>query len=88
MTIGNFREVVGNEGDDNLLGSDLQVLYGLEGNDTLATVEGLLPDSMATSFLVGGSGDNRYRVGNNSTAIIIENSNTDNDVGQATSIYC
>ena len=86
MTIGNFREVVGNEGNDNLLGSDLQVLYGLEGNDTLATVEGLLPDGMATSFLVGGSGDNRYRVGNNSTAIIIENSNTDNDVGQATGI--
>ena len=86
MTIGNFSEVVGSEGVDNLLGSDLQVLYGLEENDTLATAEGSLPDGTATSFLVGGSGDNRYRVGNNSTAIIIENSNTDNDVGQATGI--
>ena len=85
-SIGNLRDVVGSEGDDNILGSNLQILYGLEGNDTLATVEGLLPDGLATTFLVGGSGDTRYRVGNNSTTMVIENGNTDNDVGQATGI--
>ena len=86
MTIGNFSEVIGQEGADNLLGSDLKILYGLAGIDTLTTVEGSLPGGLATTVVVVGSGDNRYQIGDNSTTIILENGGSNNDVGQANGI--
>ena len=86
MTIGNFSEVIGNEGDDNLIGSDLQILYGLAGDDILAPVGGSSPEALATTVLVGGSGGDLYQVSNNSIAIIIENGNNDNDIGRVSGI--
>ncbi|MDJ0901811.1 MAG: hypothetical protein QNJ55_23725 [Xenococcus sp. MO_188.B8] len=86
MTIGNFSEVVGSRRADNLVGSDLEVLYSLQENDILTTVEGSLPGGLATSILVGGSEDDRYQLSNNSTTIVIENGDSDNDVGQADGI--
>ncbi|MDJ0533793.1 MAG: hypothetical protein QNJ70_15105 [Xenococcaceae cyanobacterium MO_207.B15] len=86
MTIGNFSEILGNEEDNNLVGSDLDILYGLQGDDTLTTVEGSLPEGEATTILVGGSGDDVYQANDNSTTIFIENGNSDNDVAQITGI--
>ena len=86
--IGNFRDVVGGEGADNLLGTDLQALYGLAGNDTLRAVEVPLSAGAGTLAIsaIGGSGDDTYQLANNSTTIVIENGNSDNDFGQATSV--
>ncbi|MGB5709626.1 MAG: hypothetical protein WBM44_01760, partial [Waterburya sp.] len=86
--IGNFRDIVGGEGADNLLGTDLQALYGLEGDDTLRAVEVPLPAGTTTLTIsaIGGSGDDTYQLSNNSTAIVIENGNSDNDIGQSTGI--
>lgn len=76
ITIGNFNEVLGNTGANNLVGSDLDALYGLAGNDTLSAVE-----NTEDAILLGGSGDDTYEASNNSTLIVVENGNDDNDVG-------
>lgn len=80
--IGNFLEVLGTDGFDSISGADLQIIYALEGDDVLNSYPnfggGSLPDGGETTILVGGSGDNDYQVRNNSTAIVIENNNSDN----------
>lgn len=81
----NFRLVVGGEANDDILGSDIEILYGLEGNDTLAPIEGSLMD-FSENILVGGSGDDRYQLSQKSDTMIIEHGNTDDDVLQATGI--
>ena len=90
MTIGNFAELLGNVSDfgitgfDSISGADLQIVYGLDGDDNLnSTVTlsgGNLPDGKATVILVGGTGRNNYQVRNNSTAIVIENDNNSNNI--------
>ena len=90
MTIGNFTELLGNvsnsgiTGFDSISGADLQVVYGLDGDDNLnstATLSGgNLPDGETTVILVGGTGRNNYQVRNNSTAIVIENDNNSNNI--------
>lgn len=62
MTIGNFNELLGiglgysAEGFDSLSGSDLQILYALNGDDVLNTTTtflgGNLPNGNATTILV------------------------------------
>ena len=86
--IGNFRDVVGGESADNILGVDLQALYGLEGDDTLKLIEVDLPPGATTQAItvVGGSGNDTYQLANNNTAIVIENGNDDNDIGAASGI--
>ena len=86
--IGNSKDVVGSEEADNILGTDLQALYGLAGDDTLKPVEVDLPAGVTTQSItvVGGSGDDNYQLANNTTAIVLENGNDDNDVGEATGI--
>ena len=86
--IGNSKDVVGSEEADNILGTDLQALYGLAGDDTLKPVEVDLPAGATTQSItaVGGSGDDNYQLANNTTAIVLENGNDDNDVGEATGI--
>ena len=86
MTIGYFREILGSQDVDNLVGSDLEILYGLQGNDILTTVEGSLPYGIATTIVVGGSGNDVYQANDNSTIFVIENGNTDNDVAQTSGI--
>lgn len=86
--IGNFRDIVGGESADNILGNDLQALYGLEGDDTLKPVAVDLPAGATTNAIafIGGSGDDTYQLADNNTVIAIENGNSDNDVGEATGI--
>ena len=80
MTVGNFTEVIGAEGFDSISGSDLEVVYALDGNDVLNSPPtffgGGLPEGAATTILVGGSGSNSYQIRNGSTGIVIENSNS------------
>lgn len=85
MTVGNFTELYGIGSDfgiagyDSISGSDLQIVYGLDGDDSLNSTTtfsgGNLSDGKATIILVGGTGRNSYQVRNNSTAIVIENDN-------------
>ena len=86
MTIGNFSEVVGSVGADNLVGADLEILYGLEGNDSLTAVTSSTPGVVTNTIVVGSSGDDTYQVANNSILVVLENGNSDNDFGQATGI--
>ena len=90
MTIGNFVEVLGRVSDfgitgfDSISGADLQIIYGLDGDDNLnstATLAGEdFPDGKATIILVGGTGRNNYQIRRNSTAIAIENNNNDDNI--------
>jgi hypothetical protein len=74
MTPDYLTEKVGTFNDDTLIGSNLEVLYGLAGNDTLRAA------STATEVvLVGGSGSDRYEA-NNDLIYVLENGNSNNDV--------
>lgn len=85
MTVGNFTELYGIGGDlgvegfDSISGSNLQIVYGLNGDDSLNSTTtffgGSLLDGKTTTILVGGTGRNMYQVRNNSTAVVIENDN-------------
>ncbi|MGV2829864.1 DUF4214 domain-containing protein [Myxosarcina sp. GI1(2024)] len=69
-----LTEKIGTSENDNILGSNFEVIYSLAGNDTLrASDEALV--SMA-----GGSGDDRYEFQNNVSIAIYENGNSNNDV--------
>ena len=76
-----LREVVASEANNNILGLNLQILYGLEGNDTLKPLEGSLEATSADSiFVVGGTGDDTYLLSDFTTSVIIEDGNSDADV--------
>ena len=75
-----LREVIANEANNDILGIDLQILYGLEGNDTLKPLEGSPEAASADSiFAVGGSGDDTYVLNDFTTSVIIEHGNSDAD---------
>ena len=79
MTIGNFSELVGTAGFDSLTGNNLEIVYGAGNNDSL--VSGVVDNPVPSiNILVGGTGRNLYSVRNNSTAIIIENSDSEENV--------
>ena len=81
--VGNFTEVIGTNGFDNLNGADLEIVYALKGDDALNSYLGFfgspLPNGEETTILAGGSGDNSYEVATDSTTIIFENSGSDNN---------
>ena len=81
-SIGNLKEVIASEANNDILGVDLQILYGLEGNDTLKPLEGSIEaiEGADSIFAVGGSGDDFYSLSNFTTSVIIENGNSDADV--------
>ena len=81
-SIGNLKEIVASEADNNILGVDLQILYGLEGNDILKPLEGSIEavEGADSIFVVGGSGDDSYFLSNFTTSVIIEDGNSDADV--------
>ena len=89
MTVGNFSEVIGTDGFDSLRGEDLSVVYGVEDGDNLNSSFSS-PGANPTTILVGGSGDNNYIVWNDSTTLILENSNSENilwtTIGNSTGI--
>ena len=80
--VGNLKEVIASEADNDILGVDLQILYGLSGNDTLKLVEGSAEEVEGADsiFAVGGSGDDSYLLSNLTTSVIIENGNSDADL--------
>ena len=82
MTIGFFDEKIGTPGDDNITGSNLEIIYSLQGNDTLSS--SLSFDS--ANILVGGSDSDRYQVADDSGAIVLENGNSGGDRLTATGI--
>ncbi len=86
VMIGNFTEVIGNSNDNILNGLDLQIVFGLAGDDSLSSSVGLLPGGEETTILVGGSADDQYQIAGNSTAIIFENGNSSQDVAIATGL--
>ena len=76
-----LKEVIANEADNNILGIDLQILYGLEGNDTLKPLEGSPEAASADSiFVVGGSGNDTYSLSDFTTSVIIEDGNSNADL--------
>ena len=80
-SIGNLKEVIASEANNDILGIDLQILYGLEGNDILKPLEGSAEAVSAESiFVVGGSGNDTYSLSNFTTSVIIEDGNSDADV--------
>jgi|GEM_PF-6407509 len=85
MTVGNFSELIGSEEFDDLVGSNLNIVYGLQGDDILASLPGS-SGSLTTTILVGGLGNDSYQINNNSLNIIIENGNDNNDQIQTNGI--
>ena len=80
-SMGNLREIIASEANNDILGVDLQILYGLEGNDTLKPLEGSIEAVAADSiFAVGGSGDDFYSLSNFTTSVIIEHGNSNADI--------
>lgn len=80
MTIGFFTEVLGTDSNDNITGSDLQIIYSLKGDDNLSSSFGSLSEGEDSTFLIGGSGADRYTVENNSSIAILDNGNSSNDI--------
>ena len=79
--LGNLTEVILTTEQDRQSGKDLEILYGLAGNDFLGAVDGATTENDGdATVLVGGSGGDHYDTNNLSTAIIIENGNSDRDV--------
>lgn len=85
MTVGNFNEIVGTLGTDTLGGQDLQILYGLNGNDSLTANLGVLGIDKVI-FAVGGAGNDTYTVRDNATLFVLENGNSASDSIVATGI--
>ena len=80
-SIGNLRQIVASEANNDILGVNLQILYGLEGNDILKPLSGSVDAVSADSiFAVGGSGDDSYFLSNFTTSVIIEHGNSDADL--------
>ncbi|WP_019505776.1 hypothetical protein [Pleurocapsa sp. PCC 7319] len=90
MTVGNLNPMVGSLGNDplfnsffandnsnNLLASNLDIIYGLQGNDNLSTDPSLTSEQNAV--LVGGSGEDQYLIGNNNSVVILDNGNSNGD---------
>ena len=81
MTVGNFTELYGigrdfgELGYDSIAGGDSQIVYALDGDDSLKSSNfGII------TILVGGTGRNRYNVSFNSTTIVIENDNDSDNI--------
>ena len=84
MTVGNFKPFVGSLEGDPLIGSpfdddnsfnlraeNLDIIYGLEGNDSLSTADGFTAGDRA--ILVGGADDDDYLLRNDSSVVILDN---------------
>lgn len=89
-----FRDIVGTQANDMLtVANDIltmpatTIVYGLGGDDTLSTSVSNTGNNVTdSSILVGSSGADQYIVANNSTAIILDHSNSAGDCIVATGI--
>ena len=88
MTVGNLSPVLGTQFSDplasfpesifNLEGNNLEIVYGLLGNDNLSTNKDLTSSDEGV-VLLGGQGDDQYLVRNDSFAVILETGNSNRD---------
>lgn len=78
VKIGRFKELIGTPRNNRIRGRDLQIIYGLQGNDKLSAARGSAAGAEAT-ILVGGSGGDRYKAANRTTTIILENGVSSSD---------
>ncbi len=83
---GNFVGKVGDSSNETLNGSDLEVVFALAGDDTLSSTANSLPEGEGTTILVGGSGNDEYRLSDNSTVVILENGNSSQDIAVVESL--
>ncbi|MDJ0651380.1 MAG: peptidylprolyl isomerase [Xenococcaceae cyanobacterium MO_188.B19] len=83
---GNFVGKVGYSNNNTLKGSDLEIVFALTGDDTLGSSANSLPDGEGTTILVGGSGNDEYRLSDNSTVVILENGNSSQDIAVVESL--
>lgn len=67
-----FTDRVGSAGIDTLSATNLQVVFGLAGADALSHGGG-------TTWLVGGNGNDSYRIQASGTVVVYDSGNTSND---------
>jgi hypothetical protein len=85
--IAGTSEKIGSQGNDSLSGLDLEIVYGLQGNDTFAPGRATAITSEADPIFVGGQGRDRYIVNNNFQSILVfDAGNSDGDVIEASGI--
>jgi hypothetical protein len=77
MTVGNLKPVLGTQFSDGLDGNNLEIVYGLKGNDDLSPNYELTANEPV--ILLGGEGDDTYYVSDNSFAVILETGNSNGD---------
>ncbi len=78
MTVGNLSEIQGTNGTDTLTGQDLEILFGLNGDDSLTASLGVAGADQVV-FAVGGEGNDIYTVNDNGTLVVLENGNSTAD---------
>jgi hypothetical protein len=82
-----YSEKLGTPINDSLEGLRQEVVYGLEGDDTLTlgyTIDEEVEGDDAV--FIGGSGNDRYIVNDNQRIVILDGSNSDNDILKADGI--
>ena len=78
MTVGNLNTLLASQGDDsNLLATDLDLVYGLNGNDSLINNTN---NSNSDVFLIGGEGNDEYILPSNSFTVILDTGNSNGDL--------
>ncbi|MBE9170304.1 hypothetical protein IQ238_23220 [Pleurocapsales cyanobacterium LEGE 06147] len=77
MTVSNLKPILGTQLSDDLEGNNLEIVYGLKGNDELSPNEDLTANEPV--ILLGGEGDDEYSVGDNSFTVILETGNSNGD---------
>jgi hypothetical protein len=77
MTVGNLKPVLGTQFSDGLDGNNLEIVYGLKGDDDLSPNQDLTANDPV--ILLGGEGDDEYSVGNDSFTVILETGNSNGD---------
>lgn len=85
--VGNLTEIIGTQDSDQLLVGDSRIAYGLNQDDYLESEPDFLLGYGSASFLVGGFGNDTYKVGRQGMAVIMDNGRRgDYDVVSATGI--
>ncbi|AFZ36162.1 hypothetical protein Sta7437_2632 [Stanieria cyanosphaera PCC 7437] len=80
-----YSEKIGTIQNDSLLGFKKEIVYGLQGNDTLTP--GYSIDAQGDdAVFVGGSGNDQYVVNSNQGIVVLDGSNSNNDVLKADGI--
>ena len=77
MTVGNFAPFLGSTGNDSVQANNLDIVYGLAGDDDLTTNADFSVDDAA--IFVGGSGSDRYVVEEGRNVIISDNGLSDDE---------